>query len=90
MGIALDVWVNIDEDCTIEREVSHSEVQIDLGHSTGSLHIVATEQALANLVEEAGAALRDMRSGDLTGQANTVRAPRTVDWTPSPTEIQDQ
>jgi hypothetical protein len=70
MGIALDVWVNLDEDCAIECEVSRSEVQIDLGHKTGSLHIVATEGALLNLVEEAVAALRNMISDGLTGPVN--------------------
>ena len=70
MGIALDVWVNIDDDCAIEYEVSRSEAQIELGHKTGSLHIVATEEALINLAKEVGAALRDMRSYGLTGSAN--------------------
>jgi hypothetical protein len=70
MGIALEVWVNLDEDCAIECEVGRTEVQIELGHKTGSLHVVATEGALANLMEKVGAALQDMRSEDLTGPAS--------------------
>jgi hypothetical protein len=74
MGIALDVWVNLDEDCAIECEVGQSEVQIDLGHKTGSLHIVATKMALLNLVEKAVAALRNMQSDNLTGSIHVDRS----------------
>jgi hypothetical protein len=31
MGIALKVWVNLDEDCAIECEFGRTEVQIELG-----------------------------------------------------------
>jgi hypothetical protein len=49
LGIALETWVNIDEDCPMECETSRSEAQIALGHGTGSLHLVLTEQALRKL-----------------------------------------
>jgi hypothetical protein len=63
MGIALDVWVNIDGDCPMESEVTKNEVQLELGHSTGSLHLVLDEDGLALLVETATAALVALRSG---------------------------
>jgi hypothetical protein len=64
MGIALDTWVNIDGDCPMGAEIARSEVQIELGHGTGSLHLVMTEQALANLVETAGTALTTLRAAE--------------------------
>jgi hypothetical protein len=63
MGIALDLWVNIDGDCPIESEVARNEAQLELGHSTGSLHLVLDEDGLARLVEIATAALAALRSG---------------------------
>jgi hypothetical protein len=63
MGIALDVWVNVDGDCSMESEVTRSEAQLELGHSTGALHLVLDEDGLALLVETATAALAALRSG---------------------------
>jgi hypothetical protein len=63
MGIALDLWVNIDGDCPMDSEVTRSEAQLELGHSTGSLHLVLDEDGLALLVETATAALAALRSG---------------------------
>ncbi|HEY3608243.1 MAG TPA: hypothetical protein VGL06_12125 [Pseudonocardiaceae bacterium] len=63
MGIALDVWVNIDGDCPMETEVTRCEAQLELGHSTGSLHLVLDEDGLARLVAAATAALDTLRSG---------------------------
>jgi hypothetical protein len=60
-GIALDVWVSIDGDCSMTSEVAKSEVQLEVGHNKGSLHLVVSEEGLARLVEMAGAALREVR-----------------------------
>lgn len=49
LGIAMETWVTIDSDCHMAREVSRTEAQIELGHRTGSLHLVATEDGLAKL-----------------------------------------
>lgn len=49
LGIAMETWVNIDGDCHMAREVSRTEAQIELGHRTGSLHLVITEDGLAKL-----------------------------------------
>ena len=61
-GIALDIWVNIDNDCSIKYEAVKSEAQIELGHQTGSLQLIVDEQGLARLVEVLGQALRETRS----------------------------
>jgi len=63
MGIALDVWVNIDGDCPMQSEVARNEAQLELGHSTGSLHLILDEDGLTRLVETATAALDTLRSG---------------------------
>lgn len=75
MGIALDVWVSLDGDCPVETEVTTTEVQMELGHSTGSLHLVMTEEALATVVEVAGEALRQLRAAD---ESATVTSPEVT------------
>jgi hypothetical protein len=64
MGIALDTWVTIDSDCPMTHEVSKTQAQLELGHSIGSLHLVMSEEGLAELVEVAGGALGEMRAPD--------------------------
>ncbi|HEX5402832.1 MAG TPA: hypothetical protein VFX16_11100 [Pseudonocardiaceae bacterium] len=61
LGIAVDTWVNVDGDCEMATEVSRVEAQIELGHGTGSLHLVMTEEGLARLVAVAGDVLQEMR-----------------------------
>jgi hypothetical protein len=70
MGIALDTWVSVDGDCPVECEVSTNQVQIELGHGTGSLHLVMTEQGLARLAGAAGKALTQMRTPDTATSHN--------------------
>src|SRR5258707_4027609 len=71
MGIALDAWVLIDDDCPMKSEVCRTEAQFELGHSIGSLHLIVSEEGLARLVDVAGAALKDMRAGaELRDQAD--------------------
>jgi hypothetical protein len=65
LGIALDTWATIDADCPIAHEVSKTEAQLELGHSTGSLHLLLTEDALVNLMAAAGEALDEMRRVNL-------------------------
>lgn len=62
LGIDFETWVNIDGDCTMSREVVASEVQIELGHSTGSLHLVFTEGGLNKLIQVADTAVTEMRA----------------------------
>jgi hypothetical protein len=50
MGIGLGLWANVDGDCPIECEAVASEAQVELGHRTGSLHLVMTESGLRRLV----------------------------------------
>jgi hypothetical protein len=61
-GIALDAWVTIDGDCPMTSEVSKSEVQLELGHGIGSLHLVLGEDGLTRLLEIANEALAEMRT----------------------------
>ncbi len=68
LGIALDAWVNIDGGCDMKTEVARSEVQIELGHTTGSLHLILSEDGLAKLASVVATALRAFRAGDVTGE----------------------
>lgn len=62
-GIALDTWADINGDCSITYgEVSRSNVQIVLGHSAGSLHLVISESGLAALIGVAQDALREVQA----------------------------
>lgn len=64
LGIGFEAWVNIDGDCPMTREVSASDVQFELGHGAGSLHLVMTEgglNKLSQLVEEAVTEMRAQR-----------------------------
>jgi hypothetical protein len=61
LGIAMETWVNIDADCHMAREVSHTEAQIELGHRTGSLHLVVTEEGLARLAQFIDQVRQEMR-----------------------------
>lgn len=62
LGIAVDAWANVDGGCDMTYEVSPIEAQIELGHRTGSLHLVMTEDGLAKLITVAETALREMRA----------------------------
>ena len=78
LGIAFDAWVNIDGDCPIAHEVFASEVQIELGHSAGSLHLVITEGGLHKLIQVAETAITEMRARNVNsgripqGHATTI------------------
>lgn len=66
MGIGLDTWATVDGDCPIECEVVSSEAQFELGHRTGSLHLVMTEDSLRRLAAVANHALAEMRASRQT------------------------
>lgn len=66
LGIAMETWVNIDADCHMTREVSHTEAQIELGHGTGSLHLVVTEDGLAKLTRFIQQVQQEMRQQPTT------------------------
>lgn len=61
LGIAVDATVTVDGDCDLTHAVSPNCVEIDLGHSAGSLHLGFTEQALAKLINVATVALDEVR-----------------------------
>jgi hypothetical protein len=61
-GIAVDAWANVDGDCDMTYEVSPVEAQIELGHRTGSLHLVMTPRGLAKLLEVGQQVLTEMRA----------------------------
>ncbi len=63
-GIAMDAWIDVDGDCPMVGEVVGREAQIELGHSTGSLHLVLTERGLGNLADVLATALAELRSPD--------------------------
>ena len=62
LGIAMETWVNIDGDCDMTRETGRTEARLELGHRTGSLHLVATEDGLAKLAAFVQDVLREMRA----------------------------
>jgi hypothetical protein len=64
LGIAVDAWANVDGECDMAYEVSRAEAQIELGHRTGSLHLVLTEAGLVKLVDTANRVLHEMRGLD--------------------------
>jgi hypothetical protein len=61
-GISVDSWVQIEGHCSIEHEVTADEAQLTLGHHTGSLTLVASEQALEHLISVAAHALDQIRT----------------------------
>ncbi|HEY3753155.1 MAG TPA: hypothetical protein VGL80_28530 [Pseudonocardiaceae bacterium] len=61
LGIAVDATASIDSDCDMTHAVSPNCVEIDFGHSTGSLHLGMTEAAVAKLVNVATVALDELR-----------------------------
>jgi hypothetical protein len=61
LGIAVDATVSVDGDCDVTHAVSQNCVEIDLGHSVGSLHLGFTEAALTKLVNVATVALDEVR-----------------------------
>jgi hypothetical protein len=61
LGIAVDATVSVDGDCDVTHAVSYNCVEIDLGHSVGSLHLGLTERALVKLVNVATVALDEVR-----------------------------
>lgn len=62
LGIGMETWVNIDRDCDMNSEVSRTEAQIELGHRTGSLHLVVCEEGLATLAEFLDGVLTELRA----------------------------
>jgi hypothetical protein len=61
LGIAVDATVTVDGDCDLTHAVSRDCVEIDFGHSTGSLYLGLTETALVKLVNVATVALDEVR-----------------------------
>lgn len=74
LGIAVDATVSVDGDCDVTHAVSRDCVEIDLGHSVGSLHLGLTERALVKLVNVATVALEEMRQLR-TGSSELDRSP---------------
>jgi hypothetical protein len=60
LGIATETWVTVDGDCEMTTEVSPTGAQLDLGHATGSLHLVLNEAGIDKLIAIASAARLEM------------------------------
>ena len=61
-GIAVDVWVKIEEHCSITCDVMDDEAQFSFGHRSGSLELITSEKMLETLVSVASDALHRMRA----------------------------
>ena len=59
LGISMDNWVNMDGDCPMSYEVIDKETQIEIGHGAGTLHLVLTIAALAQLANLTDRALSE-------------------------------
>jgi hypothetical protein len=68
-GIAMDTWVDIDGSCPIDVEVVGQQAQFQLGHATGSLHLVLNEKGLGKLTDALAAALAKLRNVDQPSEA---------------------
>jgi hypothetical protein len=55
----MDNWVNMDGDCPMSYEVIDKETQIEIGHGAGTLHLVLTMAALAQLANLTDRALQE-------------------------------
>ncbi len=66
LGIAFESWVNIDGDCPMTHQVSASDAQLELGHGTGSLHLVITQGGLNKLLQVVEAAAAEMHTRNVT------------------------
>jgi hypothetical protein len=61
-GIELDAYLVVDRACPMTVQVDCAEARIELGHGTGSVHLTASEEGLARLLELARVALADLRA----------------------------
>jgi hypothetical protein len=50
-GISVDSYVMFGEECRVACQVNGPEIEIEFGHSAGSLHLVTSETGLAKLVD---------------------------------------
>jgi hypothetical protein len=65
-GIAVDSWVRVEEQCSIESEVVGDEAQFTFsGRRGGELSMVVTEAGLEKVVEHFQRALDQIRSADV-------------------------
>jgi hypothetical protein len=61
-GIAVDSYVMFVEECSVSIQVNGPEIEINLGHNAGSLHLVTTEEGLAKLAAAINEALTLLRA----------------------------
>lgn len=61
-GISVDSWVLMEDDCPLSCDMIGDQAQFTFGHASGSLHLVATEEALEKLVRVASEALDRLRA----------------------------
>jgi hypothetical protein len=61
-GIAVDSWVMMEDECAVSCDMIGDQAQFTFGHGSGSLHVVATEEALAKLVRVATESLDRLRA----------------------------
>jgi hypothetical protein len=50
-GIAVDSYVMFVKECTVVGKASGPEIEVELGHSAGSLHLVTDLDGLRKLVD---------------------------------------
>ncbi len=67
-GISVDAGASIDGDCTITHMVTLDSIEINFGHSVGSLQLNMTEDAAIKLVNLMAVALDDFRQHRATAQ----------------------
>jgi hypothetical protein len=65
-GIAVDSWVRVEEQCSIESEVAGEEAHFTFsGRRGGELSMILTEAGLEKVVEHFQRALDQLRSADV-------------------------
>ncbi len=77
-GIAVDSWVRIHRDCPIAWTVIGDEAQFELGPSSATLTLVASEDGVAALATMASEALRAIRARPQTGVTRGTVPPDDV------------
>jgi len=60
-GISVDAAVSVDGDCTITHGVNTDHIEIEFGHSAGSLQLCLTENAAVKLVNAVTVAVEEFR-----------------------------
>lgn len=68
-GLSVDAGISIDGSCTMTHSALHEGIEIDLGDSSGGVHLCLTEDATVKLVDLMAIALADFRQHRPTDSA---------------------